>query len=132
MTTRQARLRLFLLLALGMLAVVGATAIGWSEALQAVLLGPSLPVRLLLGTAALLLGVMLVLRSAERLGASHEPADLVRGVRLVFLAVAALAAAVGWLVDSPLPIVAGLVIAGIDVVETSILLLVTAVRAEPR
>ena len=132
MTTRQARIRLLLLLAGGALAVAGATAIGWSETLQSVLVGPAPPVRILLGVASLLLGVVLVGRSAARLGGSREPADLVRGVRMVFLAVAALAAALGWFVGSPLPIVAALVIAGIDVVETSILLLVTAVRAEPR
>ena len=132
MTTRQARIRLLLLLAGGALAVAGATAIGWSETLQSVLVGPAPPVRILLGGASLVLGVVLVGRSAERLGGSSEPADLVRGVRMVFLAVAALAAALGWFVGSPLPIVAALVIAGIDVVETSILLLVTAVRAEPR
>ena len=132
MTQRTAWTRLFLLLVLGALAVAAATLAGWNETVAPLLIGPPLPVRLLLGTAALLMGLVLVVRSAERLGASHEPADLVRGVRIVFLAVAALAAAVGWFVGSPLPILAALVIAGIDVIETSILLLVTAVRADER
>lgn len=49
---------------------------------------------------------------------------LVRGVRLVFLAAAAFTAAAGWLLAEPLPLVIALVIAGVDVVETSFLLLV--------
>ena len=47
-----------------------------------------------------------------------------RGVRLVFLAVAAFAAAAGWALASPLPLIVAVVIAGIDVIETSFLLLV--------
>ena len=53
---------------------------------------------------------------------------MLRGIRLVFLAAAALAAAIGWLVGHPLPIVIGLVIAGVDLAETSFLLLVAAGR----
>ncbi len=132
MRQHAARIRLLLVLAVGVLAFLVGTLAGWSETLQAVLLGPVLPVRLLLGSAALLLGIVLVGRSAERLGASREAPDLVRSVRIVFLAVAALAAAAGWFVGSPLPIIAALVIAGIDVIETSILLLVTAVRPNAR
>ena len=50
-------------------------------------------------------------------------------MRLAFLAVAAFAAAAGWLLGSPLPLIVALVIAGIDVVETSFMLLVAgAVR----
>jgi hypothetical protein len=49
---------------------------------------------------------------------------LIRAVRLAFLAVAALAAAAGWLLAHPLPLVIAAVIAGIDVIETSLLLLV--------
>ena len=51
---------------------------------------------------------------------------LVRGVRLVFLAVAAAAAGAAWALGNALPLVIALVIAGIDVVETSFLLLVVA------
>jgi len=53
---------------------------------------------------------------------------MVRGVRLAFLAVAAFAAAAGWVIGHPLPIVVALVIAGVDVVETSFLLLVVQLR----
>ena len=49
---------------------------------------------------------------------------MVRAVRLAFLAVAAFAAAAGWALAHPLPLIVAAVIAGIDVVETSFLLLV--------
>jgi hypothetical protein len=49
-------------------------------------------------------------------------------VRLAFLAVAAFAAAAGWALGHPLPLVIAAVIAGIDVIETSILLVVVAGR----
>ena len=53
---------------------------------------------------------------------------MVRGIRLSFLAVAAFAAAAGWVLAHPLPIVVALIIAGVDVIETSFLLLVVTVR----
>ena len=113
----------------GAAALAVGTLAGWNETLEAVILSPVPPVRLLLGSIALVLGGALVLQSAERVGSAAEPAELVRAVRTVFLAVAALAASAGWFLGSPLPIVAGLVVAGIDVIETSLLLLVTAVRS---
>ena len=51
-------------------------------------------------------------------------------MRLVFLAVAAFAAAIGWLVGHPLPFIVALVIAGVDILETSFLLLVVALRKD--
>jgi hypothetical protein len=54
---------------------------------------------------------------------------MIRAVRLVFLAVAAFAAAAGWLIGHPLPLVVALVIAGVDVLETSFLLVVVALRS---
>lgn len=119
-------------LALGLIALLAGTAAGWNETVHALLVSPPLVVRLLLGTAAGILGAALVLQSTQRLGASREPADLVRGVRIVFLAVAAFAAAAGWLIGSPLPIIAALVIAGVDVLETTFLLIVGAVRRGAR
>jgi hypothetical protein len=86
-------------------------------------------VRALLAAAAGLLGIWLVLRAATRMRSSSAR-ELIRGVRLAFLAVAAFAAATGWALGSALPIVAALIIAGVDVVETSFLLLVTAARGE--
>ena len=54
----------------------------------------------------------------------------VRGIRLVFLAVAAFAAAAGWLLAHPLPFIVALLIAGVDILETSLLLLVVNLRRE--
>jgi hypothetical protein len=115
-------------LALGAIALVGAMAAGRADLLGALLM-PPLPVRLLLGVAAAILGVVLLLRSTARMGTRDDPRELVRAVRVAFLAVGAFAAAAGWLFGSPVPIVAALVIAGVDVVETSFLLLVTAARS---
>ncbi len=117
-----------LALGVGLVALLAGTAAGWNATVNALLVSPPLAVRVVLGTGAAILGVALVLQSAERLGVSREPADLVRAVRIVFLAVAAFAAAAGWLIGSALPIVAALVIAGVDVLETTFLLVVGAVR----
>ncbi len=61
---------------------------------------------------------------------SRDLAQLIRGVRFVFLAVAALSAAAGWLVGHPLPFVVALVIAGVDILETTFLLVVVALRGD--
>ncbi len=64
-------------------------------------------------------------------GATDVP-GLIRGVRLVVPGVAALSAAAGWALGHPLPLLVALVIAGIDVVETSFLLIVVGpVRPPP-
>ena len=74
------------------------------------------------------------LRGSPRQGDSDNPErdlpGMIRGVRLIFLAVAAFAAAAGWALAHPLPLVVALVIAAIDVIETSFLLLVVAVRGD--
>lgn len=120
----------FIALALGALAVVAAMAAGRTDLLSTFFM-PPLFVRYLLGIAAAILGVVLILRSTEHMGSRDDPRELVRAVRVAFLAVGAFAAAAGWLLGSPVPIVAALVIAGVDVVETSFLLLVTAARSDP-
>ena len=51
-------------------------------------------------------------------------------LRIPFLALAAASIALGWALGSALPFVVALVIAGIDIVETSFLLIV--VRREAR
>jgi hypothetical protein len=117
-------------LVLGVLALVVAALIGGTEIAQRLVVSPPPFVRLCLGVAAAILGASLVLRAGERLGGAVAPRELVRAVRLVFLAVAAFAAAAGWFLGSALPIVAALVIAGIDVIETWFLMLVTAVRSD--
>jgi hypothetical protein len=126
---RRELVRTAALLASGLVAVVLGTAIGWNETLGALILTPALPVRLVLGGLALVLGLWLVLSAADRLGTAAQPRELIRAVRLVFLAVGAFAAAAGWFLPSVVPIIAGLVIGGIDVLETSLLLLVTSARA---
>jgi hypothetical protein len=71
------------------------------------------------------------LADAARL-ADADLGVMIRGVRLVFLAAASFTAAAGWLLAEPLPLVIALVIAGVDVVETSFLLLVAASRRPHR
>ncbi|HEY0444046.1 MAG TPA: hypothetical protein VGC90_07485, partial [Candidatus Limnocylindrales bacterium] len=123
-------------LAIGLLALVVGTAFGWDARLVDAIVAPPPLIRAALAGLAAAVGVALLAASLRRLGAEHdriagEPPDMptmVRGIRLAFLAVAAFAAAVGWVVGNPLPIVIALVIAGVDVIETSFLLLVVTVR----
>lgn len=113
-----------LILLLGIGAVVLATLIGRLD-VMGVLLEPPLIGRLLLGVAATLVAVVIGMRAIERFGrASGDPRALIRAVRLAFLAFAAFAAAAGWFMGSALPIVVALVIAGVDVIETTALLLI--------
>ena len=125
----------------GALAIAAGTALGWdATALSAVVTPPPYIRAALIGVAVavaivLLLGAVSRLAGdaddAGRAGAGRTPRDiggLIRGVRLVFLAVAALAAASGWLIGHPLPLVVALVIAGVDVLETSFLLIVVGLR----
>jgi len=122
----------FLPLIAGAAAIVVGTLLGWSSAIHDLVVSPPPFVRVTLGSASVLVGAVFVSRAAQRLAASREPADLMRGVRWVFLAVAAFAAAGGWFVGSVLPFIAALVIAGVDVLETSVFLLVTSVRGDGR
>ena len=120
--------RQLLLLLLGIGAVVLASMAGGTGVLGRILERP-FPVGLLLAAASMLLGCVGVLRAASRSGGAREDArELIRAVRLIFLAVGCFAAAAGWVIGSPVPIVAGLIIVGIDVIETTFLLLVTASR----
>jgi hypothetical protein len=117
--------------AAGFVAIVIATAFGWTGgSLDAVVTPPPI-VRAALVGLAVAIGVVLLVRSVARMsesgGAVAGQADvpgLIRAVRLAFLAVAALAAAAGWALGHPLPLIVAAVIAGIDVIETSFLLLV--------
>jgi hypothetical protein len=118
-----------LLLGVGGLAV--GTLFGWDARLVEAVVTPPALVRAALAGIAVVVGGALLGRSLERLregrmspsGQPNLPV-MVRGVRLTFLAVAAFAAAAGWLLGHPLPIVIAFVIAGVDVIETSFLLLV--------
>lgn len=124
------RISALVALGLGGLAVVVATAAGQDARWVDVLVTPPAPVRAVLVGLAAGMGTVLLTRSLARLAdaGTDDVPGLIRAVRLAFLAVAAFAAAVGWGVAHPLPLVLAAVIAGIDVLETSFLLLVVASR----
>ena len=117
--------------------VVGALA-GWNGTLVTALATPPAIVRAALVAVMVLAALRLGSEAIVRIEAGRhtEPgtagardiAVLIRGVRFVFLAVAAVAAAAGWLLGTPVPIVVGLLIAGVDVIETGFLLLVVSLR----
>lgn len=124
----------------GVLALVGGTLLGWSGDLLLGIATPPAVVRAAL-VAVMVLAFLWCLRQAiDRIEASRTAPDgelatrdlvaLVRGVRYVFLAVAALSAAAGWLLGHPLPLVVALVIAGVDILETTFLLVVVSLRRE--
>jgi hypothetical protein len=114
-------------LLLGGLAVVAASLAGTNGATLDAIVRPPIPIRAVLAGFSAALAVLLLSRGLARLaGGTDDVPGLVRGVRLVFLAVAAGAACAGWALGNALPLVVGLVIGGIDVVETSFLLLVVA------
>jgi fatty acid desaturase len=127
-------------LLVGALAIAAGTALGWdAEALSAIVTPPATVRAALVGTSVAI-GVLLLIAALNRLaaaddlpGRSHgvsarDIGSMIRGVRLVFLAVAAFAAGSGWLLGHPLPLVVALVIAGVDVLETSFLLIVVGLR----
>ncbi|MFN8624129.1 MAG: hypothetical protein U0869_25590 [Chloroflexota bacterium] len=122
-----ARRQLLLLLA-GFGAVVLGTVIGGSGAAGKIL-EPPFPLGLMLGAAAAIIGVVVLLQGAARIRPAREdPRELIRGVRLAFVAVGCFAAAGGWFFGTALPIIAGLIIIGIDIIETTFLLMLTAVK----
>jgi hypothetical protein len=129
----------------GILALVVGTAFGWDSRLVDAIVSPPALVRAALVAASVLLGGWLLLRAVVRIGGTQPEAahsdrapssgardlgGLVRAVRLVFLAVAAFVAAGGWMLGSALPLIVALVIAGVDVVETSFLLIVVGPRRD--
>jgi hypothetical protein len=130
MAADRPRLGAVVALGLGALAVVGATVIGWNEGLLDVLVAPPPLIRAGLVGGGVALAVVLLTRSIGRLAEAGERdvPGLIRAVRLAFLAVAAFAAAAGWAIGHPLPLVIAAVIAGIDVIETSFLLLIVGRR----
>ena len=121
-----ARTGAVLALALGALAIVGATVAGTNADVLAVVVTPPPLIRAALVGGGVALGLMLFARSVGRLAESgtDDVPGLIRAVRLAFLGVAAWSAAAGWALGHPLPLIVAAVIAGVDVVETSFLLLV--------
>ena len=119
------RLAAAVAIGLGLLAVIGATAAGSSAGLLETIVRPPALIRAGLVGGSAALAIVLLSRSVGRLaGGTHDVRGLIRGVRLAFLAVAAGAAGAGWVLGHPLPLIVAAVIAGVDVVETSFLLLV--------
>jgi hypothetical protein len=121
-------------LVLGVVAVVVGSVLGGTGAALDAVVTPPIVVRAALVGASTVVAVALLGRAVTALSGGDAPdrdmAMMIRGVRLAFLAVAAIAAAAGWLVGHPLLLVVALVIAGVDVVETSFLLIVARSRGE--
>lgn len=140
-------------LVVGGLAIAAGTALGWNADALSVVVTPPATLRAALVGVSVAIGVVLLLGALDRLaggdggrgaldrrdpdrgrtsgggaGSPRDIAGMIRGVRLVFLAVAAFAAGSGWLLGHPLPLVVALVIAGVDVLETSFLLIVVGLR----
>ena len=124
---RRPSARLIATLVAGILAVLAGTVLGGAGPLLQAIVSPPLPVRAALVGVAVVIGAALLARAIAAFGQDERPpgvAGMIRGVRLAFLAVAAFAAAAGWLVGHALPLVMALVIAGVDIVETAFLLIV--------
>jgi hypothetical protein len=117
-----------LALVLGLAAILAGTVLGSAGPLLEAIVSPPLIVRAGLVGAAAVIALALLGRAIAALGRGNAPdrdmATMIRGIRLAFLAVAAAAAAAGWFVGHPLLLVVALVIAGVDVVETTFLLIV--------
>lgn len=120
--------------AAGALAVLGGTALGWDATLLERLVEPPSLVRAALVAVAVVSGLWLLRGAILGLegvaSGERDVAAAIRGIRLVFLAVAAFAAAAGWLTAHALPFIVALLIAGVDILETSVLLLVVSLRRE--
>jgi hypothetical protein len=106
---------------------------GWDARLVEAVVEPPPLVRAALVAVAVLLALAAFRRGLVRISEGRDPGAggpgaLIRGVRLVFLALAGLAAAAGWLVGHPLPLIVALVIAAVDVLETTFLLVVLGTR----
>jgi hypothetical protein len=124
----------------GALALVAGTLLGWNGTLLTEIATPPPLIRAVLVGLSVVAALWCLAEAVRRMEASRDApagsldgrdlAGLIRGVRFVFLAVAALSAAAGWLVGHPLPFVVALIIAGIDILETTFLLVVVALRGE--
>jgi hypothetical protein len=121
-------------LMLGIAAVVAGTVFGGAEPFLGAIVSPPILVRAALVGISAVVAVMLLGRAVAAMSGVDAPdrdmATMIRGVRFAFLAVAALAAAAGWFVGQPLLLVVALVIAGVDVVETTLLLIVARMHRE--
>jgi hypothetical protein len=122
-------------IAIGIVAVGGGSVLGagggdvaggidaWPPIVRALLVGLSVAIALLLlGRAVTMLAASDPEEAASTPG-GRDIRSMIRAVRLVFLAVAALAAAGAWLVGQEVLLVVAVIIAAIDVIETTFLLL---------
>jgi hypothetical protein len=119
-------------IAIGVAAVLGGTIIGSAGADDGIASWPPL-LRAFLTGLSVAIGLALLARSVamlaearpegSRTAEARDVRGMIRAVRLAFLAVAALAAAGAFLVGSPLLLIVAVVIAGVDVIETTFLLL---------
>jgi hypothetical protein len=121
-------------LTLGVAAVVAATMFGGAEPFLRGIVSPPILVRAGLVGVSAVVAVVLLGRAVAAMSGGDAPdrdmATMIRGVRLAFLVVAALAAAAGWFLGQPLLLIVALVIAGVDVVETTLLLIVARTHRE--
>ena len=120
-------------IALGGVAVVAATVAGSNAAFLAAVVHPPATVRAGLVGGSAALAVVLLSRGLARMAeGTSDVAGLIRGVRYVFLAIAAVAAGAGWALGEALPLVVALVIAGVDVLETFLLLVAASGQVDRR
>jgi hypothetical protein len=121
-------------LILGIAAVAAGSVVGGADQFLGAVGSPPILVRAALVGASAVVALVLLSRALTAMGGGDTPdrdmATMIRGVRFAFLAVAALAAAAGWFVGQPLLLVVALVIAGVDVVETTLLLIVARTHRE--
>ena len=122
----------------GVAAVAALSVPGFAAGALGVIATPPALVRAFLAAVAIVGGLALLRRALLLIEATRTPAAgltagelaaMVRGIRFVVLGAAAFAGAAGWVIGDPLPIVIGLVIAGVDLAETSFLLLVALGRS---
>ena len=99
------RLAALVALALGAVAVVAATLVGANaETLDAIVHPPPLIRAALVGASAAIAVILLSRGLARLAGGRDDVPGLIRGVRLVFLALAAGAAGAGWILGDALPL----------------------------
>ena len=136
MSDRRSLLGGLAVITVGLVAVLGGTLIGsagdassgigsWPPLVRAALVGAFVATGLALVGRA----ISMLAERADDTGRAPAPEardvrTMIRAVRLAFLALAAFAAAGAFLVGHPLLLVVAVVIAGVDVIETSFLLLV--------
>lgn len=121
----------------GAAAILAGVAVGTNPRVLDALLDAPILVRAPLAALGGLAGLWFVGIALARLAEGHDSSrpgrpfgEMVRAVRFIFLGVAAFAAGAAFLVAHPLPLVVALIVAGIDVVETALLLLVGGRRRD--